>query len=186
MRTLLAALFLLVSAACGSSAASSAYQVSTTVRDLHEGQVVDGVPCLRDDLPPRHIHVHLAVYLDGKPVTVPAGIGVGRPWGADPTGFIATGTCFSWIHTHDKTGVVHVFTEEGKSFSLGQLFEVWGQPLGGGALGYKGPLLVLVDGGRFPGDPRTVPMIAFENIVLELGKPLAVPPPPYDFGALYS
>jgi hypothetical protein len=184
MRRLLAALSLLLSVACASTAASFSNQVSTAVRDLHEGQVVDGVPCLRDDLPPRHIHVHLGMYLDARRITVPAGIGVGRPWGVDPTGFIATGACFSWIHTHDTTGVVHVFTEQGRSFTLGQLFEVWGQPLGGGALGYKGPLVVLVDGGRFDGDPRTVPLTAFEDIVLELGKPLAVPPPPYDFEML--
>jgi len=55
------------------------------------------------------------------------------------TGCDPTGSCFAWIHTHDTTGVVHVFTQVGKSDTLGQVFSVWGQPLGErGALGYSG------------------------------------------------
>lgn len=185
MRPLLAALILVACTGCSSSPPATANRISTAVRDLHRGQVIDGVPCLVDDLPPRHLHVHLGIYLDGSPITIPAGIGVGRPWGMDGTGFVATGGCFSWIHTHDTTGVVHVFTEPGRSFTLGQLFEVWGRPLGaGGALDYTGPLAVLVDGSRYDADPRSVTLTPFENIVLELGKPLAVPPRPYDFGSL--
>jgi len=189
MRFVLSALVLCVSLACGSGAQGSAAapdQLTTAVRDLHEGQIVDGVPCMREDLPVQHLHVHLEVLLDGKPIVVPAGIGVGRPWGANPDGFIATGSCFAWIHTHDTTGVVHVFTQVGKSYSLGQLFEVWGQPLGANtALGFRGALVVLIDGRPFAGDPQAVTLKNFENIVLELGRPPATPPPStYDFGTM--
>ena len=182
MRALLAAL-ILTTAACGSPAQPSPNQVTTTVRDLQQGQVVDGVPCLRNDLPPRHIHVHLTVLLDGSPVTVPAGIGVGKPWGYNPPGFLATGGCFAWIHTHDTTGVLHVFTEVGRTFTLGQVFEVWGRPLdAGGALGYRGRLALVTDGRAITGDPTSLPLTPFEDIVLELGKPPATPPRRFDFG----
>jgi hypothetical protein len=185
VRALLATLILATALGCGQSAQPSAGHVSTTVRDLQQGQVVDGVPCLRNDLPPRHLHVHLAILLDGVPVTVPAGIGVGKPWGFNPPGFISTGGCFAWIHTHDATGLVHVFTEEGRTFTLGQLFEVWGRPLGvGQALGYTGSIALLAGGRAFTGDPQSLPLEPFENIVLELGKPPATPPPPYDFGTM--
>ena len=186
MRSLLAALILATAASCGgTSPTPAANQVSTTVRDLHEGEVVDGVPCLRNDLPVRHLHVHLTVLLDGTRVTVPAGIGVGKPWGYGPPGFIAAGACFAWIHTHDATGLVHVFTEPGKTFTLGQLFEVWGRPLAaGGALGYTGPLAITVGGRAFAGDPTALSLTPFEGIVLELGKPPTMPPPPYDFGTM--
>ena len=189
MRFVLSALVLCVSLACGSGAQGSPAapdQLTTAVRDLHEGQIVDGVPCMREDLPAQHLHVHLEVLLDGKPIVVPAGIGVGRPWGANPDGFIATGSCFAWIHTHDTTGVVHVFTQVGKSYSLGQVFEVWGQPLGANtALGLRGALVVLVDGRPFVGDPQAVTLKNFENIVLELGRPPATPPAStYDFGTM--
>lgn len=189
MRSLLPVAVVLLCLACSSSAQGvqpTTNRLSTAVQDLHEGQVVDSVPCLRDDLPTQHSHVHIGIWLDGNAVTVPAGIGVGRPWGTDADGFIATGGCFAWIHTHDTTGVVHIFTQIGKSYTLGQLFSVWGQPLGAGnALGYRGPLTVLVNGRPTKGDPRSVPLVNFENIVLELGRQPATPPPAlYDFGTM--
>ncbi|HEY3085401.1 MAG TPA: hypothetical protein VGK28_08075 [Candidatus Dormibacteraeota bacterium] len=160
--------------------------MSTTVREVHKGQVVDGVPCLGEDLPVNHFHVHVQVLRDGSQVTVPAGIGVGRPWGAAADGFILTGSCFAWIHTHDTSGVIHVFTQVGQPYALGQIFSVWGQPLdASGALGVNEPLKVLVNGRAFDGDPRSVALKNFENIVLELGKPPATPPPAmYDFGTM--
>jgi hypothetical protein len=181
-------LLLLLLAGCASAAQGSqspAAQLNTTVRSLQAGKVVDGVPCLTEDLPQYHIHVHLQILYDGVVVGVPAGIGIGRPWSVDSTGFIATGGCFAWIHTHDTTGVVHIVTPEEKSFTLGQLFEVWGQPVGpDSALGYDGSLMVLVNGQRVGGDPRGVRLRNLENIVLELGTPPAVPPPAlYDFAA---
>ena len=182
---LLAPLLLVGCAAASQTSFSSPAQLNTTVRSLQAGQVVDGVPCLTEDLPQHHIHVHLQILYDGVGVGVPAGIGVGRPWSVDPTGFIATGGCFAWIHVHDTTGVVHIVTPEEKSFTLGQLFEVWGQALGpGSALGYHGSLVVLLNGRPIDGDPRAVTLVNFENIVLELGEPPAAPPPAlYNFAA---
>jgi len=82
--------------------------------------------------------------------------------------------------------VVHVFTQVGKSYSLGQRFKVWGQPLGRNtALGYRGRLAGLVNGLPFAGDPQAVDLKNFENMVLELGWPPATPPPSsYDFGTM--
>lgn len=176
-------------AACGTTTTAAnpdATHLNVAVRVLHEGQVVDGVPCLRADLPEHHMHVHVGVYVDGIAVKVPAGIGVGKPWGFDNTGFLTNGSCFAWLHTHDTTGVIHIATPELIVFRLGQLFQLWGQPLStSGAFDYKGTLAVLVNGRRHDGDPGTIAFTPFENIVLELGKPPAVPPPGlYDFGAL--
>jgi hypothetical protein len=187
MRYHLAALLLVACSACGAAAAQSAPTgLTTAAREVHEGQIVDGVPCLRDELPIEHLHVHLEIWLDGRRMTVPAGIGVGRPWGIDNRGFILTGSCFAWIHTHDTTGVVHVFTQVGKSDMLRQVFSVWGQPLdSNGAIGVHALVAVLVNGQPFTGDPRAVPLKNLENIVIELGKPPATPPRAlYDFGTM--
>jgi hypothetical protein len=44
--------------------------------------------------------------------------------------------------------------------------------------------LMLVNGQRVDGDPRTLRLANLQNIVLELGNPPAVPPPAlYDFAA---
>jgi hypothetical protein len=177
-------------AGCGTSTAvpanPDAADLNVTVKDLRLGQVVDGVPCLVTDLPEQHIHVHVGVYVDGVAVKVPAGIGVGRPWGFDNSGFLANGSCFAWMHTHDNTGVVHIVTPDQKVFTLGQLFEVWGQPLAPSvAFNYQGMLTVLVDGRPNAGDPREIRLTLFENIVLELGQPPAAPPASlYDFSTL--
>src|SRR5579859_5189034 len=174
--------------ACGSSAGPPAGQLelNTTVQALRQGQVVGGIPCLSTDIPEHHLHAHLAIYYEGVPVKVPAGIGVGRPWGFDNTGFLATGSCFAWLHTHDATGVIHIATPALHAFDLQQLFQLWGQPLSrAGAFNYDGALTVLVDGRRDTGDPRALALTQYENIVLELGKPPAVAPASiYDFSGM--
>ena len=39
--------------------------------------------------------------------------------------------CFYEIHTHDATGVIHLHANAGanRPLTLGQVFDVWGQPL---------------------------------------------------------
>lgn len=172
--------------ACGSTSTASAFHLDTSVQSLRQGQVVDSVPCLTADIPEHHIHVHLGIYMDGAQVKVPAGIGVGRPWGFDSTGFLATGSCFSWLHTHDTTGVIHIATPGSQVFNLGQLFQVWGQPLSAnGAFNYHGAMTVLVDGRRDTDDPRALALTQYENIVIELGKPPPVTPASiYDFSGM--
>lgn len=156
------------------------------VQPLHAGKVVDGVPCLTDEIASRHIHVHLAVFMNGRPVVVPAGIGVGRPWGQDGSGFIGSGTCFAWMHTHDASGVVHILSPVDSPFTLDQLFNVWGHPLARDSVfGFHGSVAVFVYGRPVSGDPRALPLLSLENIVVELGSAPAQPPPAlYDFAAL--
>lgn len=145
------------------------------------------MPCVAPDLPSRHLHVHLLVLLDGVPVPVPEGIGVGRPWTVEGDGFVSAGSCFAWIHTHDRTGVVHMASPESRPFTLGQVFEVWGHPLGpDGALGYRGAVTVSVDGVRVPGDPGGIELHSFDRIVLALGRPPARPPGRFDFERVRS
>ena len=179
---------LLMACGCGSSTGPAAVQLhlNTTVQELHQGQVVNGVPCLSTDIPEHHLHVHLAVYYEGVQVKVPAGIGVGRPWRFDNSGFLANGSCFAWLHTHDTTGVIHIATPALHVFDLQQIFQLWGQALTpSGAFNYNGAMTVLVDGRRDTDDPRVLALTQYENIVLELGKPPAVAPASiYDFSGM--
>ena len=63
--------------------------------------------------------VHLDVIVDGKPVTVPSGIGVDAP---------ARRT--SPLYTADSSGIVHVTSNSDQSvFTLGQFFAEWQVPL---------------------------------------------------------
>lgn len=65
----------------------------------------------------QHIHPFLRVDLDGKPITMPADIGV-------------IDSCMGEMHTHDSTGKIHLETASPtKTFTLQQFMTLWGQPL---------------------------------------------------------
>ena len=60
-----------------------------------------------------HIHQHLDIVINDKPVAVPADIGIA-------SNFISA------IHTHDSSGVLHVESPVQKDFTLGEFFTEWG------------------------------------------------------------
>src|SRR5437763_10932544 len=41
---------------------------------------INGIPCHLDESLAFHIHAHVAMYASGQPLTVPYGIGIGKPW----------------------------------------------------------------------------------------------------------
>lgn len=72
-----------------------------------------------------HIHAHLAVYIDGRPVPVPANVGISAAEGLE-----------SPMHTHDTTGVIHIeASAPSDAFTLGAFFDIWGVKLTGDTLG---------------------------------------------------
>ncbi|MET9869732.1 hypothetical protein ABZZ16_26900, partial [Streptomyces sp. NPDC006386] len=73
-----------------------------------------GLPMLGGEGMVEHIHVHLDVIVDGKPVEVPANIGVDVPVQQ-----------MSPLHTHEANGVIHVESPVKAAFSLGQFMTEW-------------------------------------------------------------
>ncbi len=74
------------------------------------------------------------------------------------------------LRTREPTGVVEVAAR--RPVRLGDLFRVWGQPLSPHRLaGFRSAqrLLAFVNGRRFPGDPRSIPLRRHDEIVLEIG-----------------
>jgi hypothetical protein len=132
------------------------------------GQVVDGIPCQTSEQADYHVHAHLSILDNGEPVSIPANVGM-------------TPNCLYWLHTHDASGVIHVEAQSQRAFTLGQFFDVWGQPLNGGNVaGHRGTVTAFVDQQPFIGDPRSIPLTDRKSITLEIGK--VVPPPAnYDF-----
>jgi hypothetical protein len=60
---------------------------------------------------------------------------------------------------------------------LGQLFDIWGQPLTtSNVAGFAGPTLFYVGTTLFSGDPRTIVLSNNEQITLEVGGPYVFPP----------
>lgn len=143
-----------------------------------QGQRVGGVECITGTLA-YHIHAHVNLFVNGEQLAIPAGIGI-----VDPVlrnGYVGQGSCFYWIHTHDATGILHIEPPTPAPMTLGQLFDVWGQPLArDNVAGFQGPVIVYVNGMRYRGDPRTISFSAYMEVTLYVGTPLA-PLPSYIF-----
>src|SRR3954468_22805440 len=88
------------------------------------GRPVGRVFCSRTH-PPRY-GAHVEVFAARQVVIVPAGIGVAPPHrGRAP--YVRSGRCSYPVRTREPTGVVEV--ARGAHATLGDLFDVWGQPL---------------------------------------------------------
>ena len=120
-----------------------------------------------------HIHQHLDLYVDGKPVQVPGDVGIGPQE-----------TFISDLHTHASypPGIIHVESPTQAQFTLGQFFAVWGVPLSAscvGSLCEKGPaqLRVFVNGEPVAGDPTRIILEDHQEIVLAYGTKAQLPAP---------
>ena len=142
----------------------------------------------------RHDHVHLDVIVDGKKVTVPAGVGLAEPvdrGSCQPqVGDCATGHFFtaavanSPIHTHSASGLIHIEPDRPGTYTLGEFFDEWGVRLnssciGGYCTGNGKELRVFVDGRRVSGDPRSIVLTNRQEIAVVFGGP-------GDFGSVPS
>jgi len=129
-----------------------------------------------------HFHAHLDVIVNGRPVTVPANIGI--TFGADGQ---ANG--ISSVHTHDTTGIIHIEAPiSGQRYTLAQVLEEWGVL---GDLGCYGPecnsssgtWTVYVNGDKQNGDTTRVVLVAHEEIALVYGDRAQAVPSTYAFPA---
>lgn len=121
-----------------------------------------------------HIHQHLDLFVDGKKIVVPQGVGI------DPGGgFLVP------LHTHDDSGIIHVESPVKRDYTLGEFFGVWGvrftrRCLGGYCEPGGGDLSVFVDGHKLPSDPTKLRLRRHQEIAIVVGRPVAVPAS-YDF-----
>jgi hypothetical protein len=138
---------------------------------IPSGQTVDGVHCDQLEGNVLHIHQHLAIFDHGKPVGVPED--VGRP---------LMGNCFYWLHTHTPDGIIHVESPTVRTYTLGQFFAVWGQPLSrtnvAGAKPRAGEhTTIWVDGKLYTGDPQEIELTPHRDIAIDVGPPAGKPVP---------
>jgi hypothetical protein len=140
------------------------------------GSTVDGVGCESMEGAALHIHTHLSIFVNGKQAQVPNMIGM------TPT---ASGGCLYWIHTHSQDGIIHLETPQiknpqtGGDYTLGMFFDIWGMPVTRNNIGqFKGPVTAFVNGSKYDGDIRDIPLQSHEIVTLEVGTPV-VPPKNY-------
>jgi len=143
-------------------------------------KTVDGIGCQSNEPLRSHVHTHLTLFVSGKPRKLPAGIGIWPPLPAKEVEsgqfFVTPKYCFSWLSTHFADGIVHTEAPVARSFVLGELFDVWGQPLSRRRVGpARGNVTAIVNGKVWTGDPRKIPLVSHTQIQLEVGRPLIAP-----------
>jgi hypothetical protein len=138
------------------------HRPAALTRATRRGAPVGRLRCTRGDAP--RFGVHVEVFGRRRTVIVPAGIGVAPPWrGRAP--YVRAGRCSYPVRTREPTGVVEV--ARGQPATLGDLFELWGQPLGARRVAsFRGRTRVWVDGRRWRADPRSVPLTRHAQVVL--------------------
>ena len=143
-----------------------------------------------------HVHAHLDVFIDGRPITVPAGIGINiddpkvRRFD-EPDGSVAYGgitmcdqPCISPLHTHDPNGIIHTESATPGANTLGQFFTEWAVPLSETCVGeHCSPesIAVYVNGQPYTGDPRAIELTDHKEIAIVIGTPPAQIPSTADF-----
>jgi hypothetical protein len=129
------------------------------------------LPALTQEGAALHIHQHLDLSIDGKPVEVPYGIGQG-----EKSSFLAP------IHNHDKRGIIHIESPTDQVFTLGQFFDIWGvrftaKCIGGYCNQGERILRVFINGNLFNGDPGTIALEQHQEIFVSYGTTDQLPDP---------
>ena len=161
--------------------------------DPLERTVAAGLEPAPQEFHVNHVHAHLDVFIDGKAIVVPAGIGintedpeviyfedVGSYGGID----VCDQPCISPLHTHDASGIIHTESENPEPHTLGQFFTEWGVELSETCVGEHcapTPIAVYIGGELYEGDPGAIELTDLKVIVIVVGTPPAVIPSTADF-----
>lgn len=144
---------------------------------------INGISCDALESTLVHIHVHLAIFVNGQEEQIPFGVGIGEPWqvtDSDEGPFVTDGACFYWIHTHTQDGIVHIESPIRRRFSLGDFFAIWQMSLNENQVGpAQGAVITYVNGQRSSTPPQDVTLLPHERIQLDVGGD--VPPYQFDF-----
>lgn len=139
-----------------------------------QGQQVAGLNCLAQLSEPFHHHVQLSIFVNGQQLAVPMGLGMYQP-GGGKSGYIYHTTCLYFVHTHDRTGIIHIESKVDQPYTLGTFFKLWGEPLSSTQIAqFTGPVSIYINGLPDTTDPiASVPLTPGSDITLVIGQPPA-------------
>jgi hypothetical protein len=140
-----------------------------------------------------HVHAHLDVIVNGRPVIVPAGIGIdvddpGVHSFSEADGSTSYGgidppcaqVCISPLHTHAVDGVLHTESKTPTPNRLAQFFREWNVRLTDSCVGSyctpDTPIAFYLDGRRYGLDPRSIELADSLEIAIVIGTPPPVIP----------
>lgn len=129
------------------------------------GSAIGGVNCMGTIV--SHSHSLVSIYRDGVRLALPERIGLMG--------------CTYELHTHDRSGTVHVEPNVARPLTLGNFFGVWGQPISRTAVaGLAGPVrYYLIENeviSRFDGNPADIALGGHKEVIIVTGTAPAVVP----------
>lgn len=139
-----------------------------------QGSPVDGLECVYPSPVDYHVHAHLSIFLDGEALAVPGEVGM--------VSLSPTTECHYPIHTHDASGVVHTHATMQTFFTLGEFFDIWGEPLQrdniAGLAGLPVVVYVTDDGvvREYTGELANLQLLSHREITIQVGTPVAAVP----------
>ena len=155
-------------------------QHTVSLNTLHPP--ISGLSCDSMEQNGYHIHVHFRIYIHGKELTIPAGIGI-------PT----DNTCFYWMHTHTDDGIIHIEAPQKlHNLALDDFMTLWQQ--GFATLNFPQEMTqasgwqIFVNGKPFNGVVKSplfteVTLHPHDAITMEYGSPTLPPDTFYAFPA---
>ena len=157
-------------------------QVETSVTKAALYPPISGLSCDSAEQTGYHIHIHMTIYINGKLLTIPTGIGIA-----------ADGSCTYWMHTHTDDGIIHI-EAPGKvhNLALDDFMTLWQQ--GFATLNFPPQMLqrtgwqIWVNGKPFNGVVTSplyteVQFNSHDAVTLEYGTPNPTPDTFYAFPA---
>ncbi|HZO71113.1 MAG TPA: MFS transporter [Ktedonobacteraceae bacterium] len=160
------------------------------------GQVVGGLSCEPVVGTQTHYSIHLSLYANDTALAIPAGIGIVAPAQPGVVALATNGkkTCLYPLHVYETDNLIHVELTRAGTTTLGQFFDIWGQPLNRTQiLGYRsdaGQSLTFKifdangDPQPFTGDPRSISLTEHETIVVLFQSPHVLPRPFTDWNGV--
>ncbi len=135
-----------------------------------DGKQIDGMQCATTQGSAQHQAAELDIYINGQRMTVPPGVG-------------APGTCFYPLRVKSgAANAIQVLSPSAtQSYTLGEFFDVWGQPLSVSQVGgytanaqHKLVFEVFDPSGKLStvtSDPRQIALVNHETIVILYNSP---------------
>jgi hypothetical protein len=157
------------------------FAIATSKAPNAAALTIDGIQCNNVEQLVFHNHVHLDIFINGQPFTIPSQIG------------ILPGKCFYWLHTHDESGTIHIESPIAKNYTIGQFFDIWKNTVGNNnpifsnnnniTNGQGNTTIAYVNGNKVNSwiDPKNIKLNEHDEIAIVYGKPPSNIPSRYSF-----
>jgi hypothetical protein len=159
------------------------FAIATSKAPNAAALTIDGIQCNNVEQLVFHNHVHLDIFINGQPFTIPSQIG------------ILPGKCFYWLHTHDESGTIHIESPIAKNYTIGQFFDIWKNTVGNNnpifsnnnnnniTNGQGNTTIAYVNGNKVNSwiDPKDIKLNEHDEIAIVYGKPPSNIPSRYSF-----